>query len=134
MEFIRHGYGQWSDQPATGGRVGLGRPRHFRPGRRAPAHAGDYLLIFATGLGAVSNTPQTGATAVASPLSSLIGNAAVTIGGVPAPVGFAGLAPGFVGLYQVNVQVPQGVAAGDAVPVMLSTGATVSNVVTISVR
>ena len=80
------------------------------------------------------NTPRTGAAAVASPLSSLIGNAAVTIGGVPAPVGFAGLAPGFVGLYQVNVQVPQGVAAGDAVPVMLSTGATVSNVVTISVR
>jgi uncharacterized protein (TIGR03437 family) len=101
---------------------------------KSPAHAGDYLQIYATGLGPVSNTPKTGAQAVASPLSSLIDNAAVTIGGVPAPVGFAGLAPGFVGLYQVNVQVPQGVAAGDAVPVVLSTGATVSNVVTISVR
>jgi uncharacterized protein (TIGR03437 family) len=65
---------------------------------------------------------------------TLIGNAGVTIGGVPAPVSFAGLAPGFVGLYQVNVQVPQGVAAGDAVPVVLSTGAIVSNAVTISVR
>ena len=37
-----------------------------------------------------------------------------TVGGVAAFVGFAGLAPGFIGLYQVNVQVPQGVAAGDA--------------------
>jgi len=52
---------------------------------------------------------------------------------VAAPVIFAGLAPGYVGLYQVNVQVPEGVAAGDAVPVILSTGA-VSNAVTISVR
>jgi len=101
----------------------------------SPAHAGDYIVIFANGLGAVSNTPKTGGTAVANPLSSLIGNLSVTIGGVPAPgVFFAGLAPGFVGLYQVNVQVPQGVAPGDAVPVVLSTGAAFSNTVTISVR
>ena len=100
----------------------------------SPAHAGDYLQIYATGLGAVSNTPQTGSEAVASPLSSLIGNPTVTIGGVQAPVSFAGLTPGFIGLYQVNVQVPQGVATGDAIPVVLSTGATVSNGVTISVR
>jgi uncharacterized protein (TIGR03437 family) len=99
----------------------------------APAHAGDYLEIYATGLGAVTNTPQTGAVALVTPLSYLIGNATVTIGGVAAPVIFAGLAPGYVGLYQVNVQVPEGVAAGDAVPVILSTGA-VSNAVTISVR
>jgi uncharacterized protein (TIGR03437 family) len=100
----------------------------------SPAHAGDYLQIYSTGLGAVSNTPRTGAAAVASPLSSMIDNPSVTIGGVPAPVIFAGLAPGFIGLYQVNVQVPLGVAAGDAVPVMLSTGAIASNTVTISVR
>lgn len=100
----------------------------------APAHAGDYLEIYATGLGAVTNTPQTGAVAVASPLAWLIGNATVTIGGVASPVIFAGLAPGYVGLYQVNVQVPEGVAAGDAVPVVLSTGAIASNTVTISVR
>jgi uncharacterized protein (TIGR03437 family) len=98
----------------------------------SPAHAGDYLEIYANGLGPVTNTPQTGA--APSVLSTLIGNPAVTIGGVPAPVSWAGLAPGFIGLYQVNVQVPQGIAAGDAVPVVLSTGATASNTVTISVR
>ena len=100
----------------------------------SPAHAGDYLQIYATGLGAVTNTPRTGATAVASPLSSLVDYPTATIGGVPAPLGFAGLAPGFVGLYQVNAQVPPGVAAGDAVPVTLSAGGLMSNTVTISVR
>jgi uncharacterized protein (TIGR03437 family) len=103
-------------------------------GADSPAHAGDYLQIYSTGLGAVSNTPKTGALALASPLSSLITNPTVTIGGVPAPVSFAGLAPGFVGLYQVNVQVPPGVAAGDAVQVVVSTGAIASNAVRISVR
>ena len=67
-------------------------------------------------------------------LSYAITYPAATIGGVPARVSFAGLAPSFVGLYQVNVQVPQGVAVGDAVPVAVSTGATASNTVTISVR
>jgi uncharacterized protein (TIGR03437 family) len=100
----------------------------------SPAHAGDYLQIYANGLGPVSNPPKTGGAAVATPLSSLIGNLSVTIGGVSAPVSFAGLAPGFIGLYQVNVQVPQGVAAGDAVPVILSIGGSASNTVTISVR
>jgi uncharacterized protein (TIGR03437 family) len=33
----------------------------------APAHAGDYLEIYATGLGAVTNTPQTGAVALVTP-------------------------------------------------------------------
>jgi uncharacterized protein (TIGR03437 family) len=100
----------------------------------SPAHAGDYLQIYATGLGPVSNQPQTGAAASGSVLSYAITYPAATIGGVPALVSFAGLAPGFVGLYQVNVQVPQGVAAGDAVPVVVSMGATASNTVTISVR
>lgn len=65
----------------------------------APAHAVDYVEIYANGLGAVNNTPAAGAQAMENPLSSLIGNATVTIGRVSAPVSLAGLAPGFVGLY-----------------------------------
>ena len=61
----------------------------------------DYLQIYSTGPGAVNNALQTGAEAVATPPTA-------TIGGVPAPVSFAGPALGFIGLYQVNVQVPQG--------------------------
>jgi adhesin/invasin len=42
-----------------------------------------------------------------------------TIGGVPAQVPFAGLAPGFIGLGQVNILVPQDAPKGDAVPLVL---------------
>jgi uncharacterized protein (TIGR03437 family) len=38
---------------------------------------------------------------------------AVTIGGVNAIVSFSGLAPGFVGLYQINVEIPAGVKTGN---------------------
>jgi uncharacterized protein (TIGR03437 family) len=58
----------------------------------------------------------------------------VTIGGIVAQVSFSGLAPGAVGLYQVNVQVPVGAPAGDAVPVTLSIGGVDSNTVTIAVQ
>jgi uncharacterized protein (TIGR03437 family) len=52
---------------------------------------------------------------------------------VPATVTFVGLAPGWVGLYQVNVQVPANTHVGDAVPVALSIGGVASNQVTIAV-
>jgi len=58
----------------------------------------------------------------------------VTIGGVEAAVEFAGLAPGFVGLYQVNARVPAGVAAGNAVALVLTQNGVPSNTVTIAVR
>ncbi len=52
--------------------------------------------------------------------------------GRPAQVSFSGLAPGFIGLYQVNFVVPQGVG-GDVVTT-LTTGGASSNPVTINVR
>ena len=58
----------------------------------------------------------------------------VTIGGVPAQVTFSGLAPGFAGLYQVTVRMPEGVAAGERVPLVVRLGAAVSNTVFIAVR
>ena len=45
----------------------------------------------------------------------------VTIGGMNAPVQFAGLAPGFVGAYQLNVTVPAGVTSGSA-PLVVAAG------------
>jgi uncharacterized protein (TIGR03437 family) len=44
-----------------------------------------------------------------------------SFGGVPATASYAGLAPGFVGLYQFNVTVPN-VAASDLVPVTFTLG------------
>ncbi len=77
-----------------------------------PAAPGEYLVIYCTGLGAVSNPPASGAGAPSSPLSETTDATTVTIGGVPAQVSYSGLTPGFAGLYQVNVQVPAGVAPG----------------------
>ena len=42
-----------------------------------------------------------------------------TLGGVPAQVPFAGLAPGFIGLGQVNIIIPDNAPKGDAVPLVL---------------
>ena len=103
-----------------------------------PATAGvTFLQIFCTGLGPVSDPPATGSPASLNPLSRTPTNPTVTIGGVTLPeasVTFSGLAPGYVGLYQVNAKVPAGIAASDAVPLTISIGGATSNTVTIAVK
>jgi uncharacterized protein (TIGR03437 family) len=92
------------------------------PGQTSrPAVAGDYITIFASGLGAVSNPPADGAAASGINLSQVKGAVSVTIGGVAVTPTFVGLAPGFVGLYQVNLQIPSGLGVNSAVPVIVST-------------
>ena len=57
----------------------------------------------------------------------------VYIAGTPAMVTYAGLAPGFAGLYQVNAQIPQGTPAGDQT-LQITAGGVASNTVTLAVR
>jgi uncharacterized protein (TIGR03437 family) len=85
-----------------------------------PAGIGETVVLYCSGLGGVSPAVQAGSPAPNSPLSQTLSPVTVTIGGINAPVSFAGLTPGNVGLYQVNVMVPSGVLAGDAVPVVVS--------------
>ena len=99
-----------------------------------PARAGEFVAIFATGLGPVTNMPATGAPASDGPLSATTTLPAVTIGGLPAMVTFSGLAPGFVGLYQVNAEIPEQALSGGAVEVVVTIGGVSSNVVTIAVE
>jgi uncharacterized protein (TIGR03437 family) len=101
-----------------------------------PAAEGDVLQIYATGLGRVAPELATGRAAPAdgSVLHRSVATPVVTIGGVPATVLFAGLAPGFAGLYQVDVAVPKGVAAGDDVPVVITMPAGDRDTATIAVR
>ena len=101
------------------------------PGSR-PAIRGEFISIFCTGLGAVTNQPADGVPA--SGLSFTTTAPTVNIGGIPAQVSFSGLAPDFVGLYQVNVLVPDGVTSNSSVPVVLSIGGVISNTVTIAVQ
>ena len=99
-----------------------------------PAKAGDYVVIYCTGLGEVTPGVAAGAAAPLDHVTATVNPVTVTIGGVPAPVAFAGLAPGFAGLYQVNAIVPQGVAPGSGVIVTLAESGQVSPPVTMAVR
>lgn len=92
-----------------------------------------YLQIYCMGLGAVSHQPADGAASPGNPLADTSNEAQVTIGGVEATAIFTGLAPGYVGLYQVDVLVPASVAAGSTVPVFLTIGGVTSNTATIVV-
>jgi len=81
-----------------------------------PATAGDTIVIFCTGLGAVNPPSQTGQL----PSSGIaVIQPTVTVGGVNAMLQYAGVAPGFAGLYQVNAVIPSGVTPGSSVPVIL---------------
>lgn len=104
------------------------------PGSAARAvKAGEFITIYCTGLGPVNNPPGTGKAASGDPLSTTTTTPTVTIGGVAATVSFSGLAPGFVGLYQVDVEIPQGVPGGSTQPLVLSIGGVKSNTVTIAI-
>jgi uncharacterized protein (TIGR03437 family) len=89
-----------------------------------PVGAGDFIEIYCTGLGPVTNSGG---------LSKTTLSPQVTIGGKAAIVSYSGLAPGFEGLYQVNAQVPAGLAAGTQ-PVSITVGGVRSNEVKASVR
>ena len=95
---------------------------------------GEFLEVYATGLGPVTNQPATGAAASATDISHTTIMPTATIGGAEATVTFGGLAPGFVGLYQINMDVPQDAPSGGSVEVLVSIGGVVSNAVTIAVE
>ena len=77
-----------------------------------PARAGETVLVFLTGLGATTPAVPDGSPGPTNPLSMVTATVTVDIDGTDAPVSFAGLAPGLAGLYQLNVQIPQGLSSG----------------------
>jgi uncharacterized protein (TIGR03437 family) len=99
-----------------------------------PVSAGDIISIYCTGLGLVSPAVAPGTTTPLSPLSPTVNTVRVLIGGVDAPVRFAGLAPGLIAAYQVNAVVPPGTTLGGAVPVVISVSGQTSPPVTIALR
>ena len=99
-----------------------------------PAKAGDVVVVYCTGLGATNPAVRSGEAAPASPLAKVVTPVTVTIGGQPATVQYAGLTPGYAGLYQVNVQIPGGVTPGASVSLVISQDGVPSNTVTLALR
>ncbi|MDQ6676140.1 MAG: hypothetical protein M3Z09_02455 [Acidobacteriota bacterium] len=98
-----------------------------------PAAAGSIVSAFVTGVGAVDNVVATGAAAPKSPVSQTKAPVLATVNGAQARVQFAGLAPGFAGLGQINFTVPAGLAPG-VYPVILNIGGVAANTVNLAVR
>jgi len=96
-----------------------------------PIHPGDVLVIYVTGLGQTNPAGLTGYPAPGSPLSSALQSVAVTLGGMNLPVTYAGLAPGEVGVYQINVTVPGNTPTGLDLPLTINQGA---GTITVSMR
>ncbi len=131
----------------TGDGIGLAAAEHAatgafvtsNPSTGGPAQPGEYISLYLSGVGTVTPTVADGVLAPVSPLSYSdlynAGNLGVyffdynngyNLSGTPTPatIQFAGLAPYYAGLYQINVQVPTtGLGAGDDVYIEFVTDA-----------
>src|SRR5262249_40745581 len=113
-----------------------------------PATIGSTISIYATGQGQVSPVVADGAPAPGGQLARPVGvptsdaqtcfatqpSVCVAIGSAFGTIQYSGLAPGFVGLWQINVTIPSGIATGNAVPIRVVIDGTASNLVTIAVK
>ncbi|MGA2183155.1 MAG: hypothetical protein ABSH47_09010 [Bryobacteraceae bacterium] len=121
----------------TGSATGPGAVRHALDNTLVdsshPAHPGEIVAIYATGLGITANQPADGSAGLYSPLSHAW---RAYMGGVQCdPLqgsNYAGLAPGFAGLYQINVTVPSGTGFGDVpLEIWLTEGQTIETTINI---
>ena len=108
---------------AQGGGIAVGvKPdgTQYLVGPSTPTTAGDALVIYCAGLGTVNQNVAAGSVSPGSPLAIASNTVTAAIEGIPATVLYAGLAPGFAGLYQVNVVVPSGVTTNPSAPLVIT--------------
>jgi uncharacterized protein (TIGR03437 family) len=87
-----------------------------------PAVPGETLVAYATGIGKLNNQPASGAGSPSSPLATAVDTPTATLGGTAVKVVFAGLTPGFIGLVQLNLQLPANLPTGSLPLVIQSPG------------
>jgi uncharacterized protein (TIGR03437 family) len=90
----------------------------------SPAHAGDIIVIYATGLGRTSPQPPTGSIPFYAGQMVNLASLNVHLGGKPVDpmlIKYAGLTPGSAALYQINLEVPVGTDPDPLIQVMAGT-------------
>ncbi len=87
-----------------------------------PIHPGDYIEIYLTGMGATTPLVPAGQAGPFSPLSVATILPSLSLGGYPLNLLYAGLAPGLVGVDQIDAQIPSGVPQGMSVPLTIAQG------------
>ena len=87
-----------------------------------PVHKDDSLTIYLAGMGNTSPAVEAGVPAPSDPLPSVLIPPVVTLGGVPVSVTFAGLTPGQIGVYQINVNINRKVPSGISIPLVVNQG------------
>lgn len=95
--------------------------------RTSPARAGDVLLIYATGVGPVDSPIANGASSSDKLRQTTTTPTILFNGTVPGTVLFAGLAPDFPGVYQLNVRVPAGLPGNSATRLQVQNGGITSS-------
>lgn len=86
----------------------------------SPAHAGEILILYGTGIGPINPPLASGSPAGGYPqLSTATSSYSAMIGGADAPIDFLGLTPGLLGVMQINIHVPPTATPGN-LPVALT--------------
>jgi len=99
----------------------------------APSHPGEVLTIYLAGMGLTDVTVKTGEQSPSDPLAHPTVQPTVTVNGENAEIGFAGLTPQSVGLYQINFTVPADAPSGN-LKLVVSQAGVESNVSTVVVQ
>jgi uncharacterized protein (TIGR03437 family) len=99
-----------------------------------PAAPGDVIILWGTGFGPTSPAAPAGFETPSNTTYNTANTVSVTVGGKPATVYGAALAPGYAGLYQVAIQIPAGLANGDYPVVASINGASSPSTTLITVQ
>jgi uncharacterized protein (TIGR03437 family) len=98
----------------------------------SPAVPGEFLVMYLSGMGLTGVTVEDGAPSPDPSNLLLLSPVAVptlTLNSTSIPIYFSGLSPGYVGLYQMNFQVPPGTPNGDMLLTVSQAGKTSNSVI-----
>jgi uncharacterized protein (TIGR03437 family) len=98
----------------------------------SPAKRGTMIMLYGTGWGPVSPAVTSGQ--FAGTTAQTVQKPDVQLSGWSIPVVYSGLAPGFVGVYMVQIQIPADAPTGSAVPIVLGIGGRGTNYAKIAIR